>query len=313
LAGTVSWRLDIKRDRRLATKLLAAPSRPSASRNSSPTISSAASPAGTALGWRRPSPTRTGIRSRARHRGCFGSRAISSKRCAPRSPPRRRGADRSGRLHRLVRGLQETAPARAIRSFPWLAEEASLDEMRWFLARKRRARPGSTISSLMTQVKLPARAKLELARNYWDEMGRGNPKGMHGPMLDLWSSARLEPEIDDHRLGEPRPRQCDDRDGDHAPLRLAFGRRSGRDRADRARPLGRDRRRPSPARLQRQASGAISISTPCSTSSIARPGTARRSAAGRGGSAPRRRDGRGRADPPRCGARCFERYRAELW
>jgi pyrroloquinoline quinone (PQQ) biosynthesis protein C len=25
---------------------------------------------------------------------------------------------------------------------------------------------------------------MELAANYWDEMGRGNPKGMHGPMLD---------------------------------------------------------------------------------------------------------------------------------
>jgi pyrroloquinoline quinone (PQQ) biosynthesis protein C len=30
---------------------------------------------------------------------------------------------------------------------------------------------------------MPAAAKLELANNYWDEMGRGNPKGMHGPML----------------------------------------------------------------------------------------------------------------------------------
>ena len=35
----------------------------------------------------------------------------------------------------------------------------------------------------MTQVKLPDQAKMELARNYWDEMGRGNIKGMHGPML----------------------------------------------------------------------------------------------------------------------------------
>lgn len=35
----------------------------------------------------------------------------------------------------------------------------------------------------MKQVKLPARAKLELARNDWDQIGRGNAKGMHGPML----------------------------------------------------------------------------------------------------------------------------------
>lgn len=31
---------------------------------------------------------------------------------------------------------------------------------------------------------MPVRAKLEMARNYWDEMGRGDPKGMHGPMLE---------------------------------------------------------------------------------------------------------------------------------
>ena len=49
----------------------------------------------------------------------------------------------------------------------------------------------------MAQVKAPTQAKLELARNYWDEMGRGNPKGMHGPMLDrLIETLELEPRID---------------------------------------------------------------------------------------------------------------------
>jgi pyrroloquinoline quinone (PQQ) biosynthesis protein C len=48
------------------------------------------------------------------------------------------------------------------------------------------------------QVKLPARIKLELARNYWDEMGRGNPKGMHGPMLErLIEALDLQPTIQD--------------------------------------------------------------------------------------------------------------------
>jgi hypothetical protein len=37
----------------------------------------------------------------------------------------------------------------------------------------------------MTQVKLPAQPKLELARNYWDEMGQGKRGGMHGPMLEV--------------------------------------------------------------------------------------------------------------------------------
>jgi len=49
----------------------------------------------------------------------------------------------------------------------------------------------------MTQVRVPDRAKLELARNYWDEMGRGNAKGMHGPMLHFVVGALgLEPEIE---------------------------------------------------------------------------------------------------------------------
>src|SRR5690606_34760232 len=49
----------------------------------------------------------------------------------------------------------------------------------------------------LTQVKLPARAKLELARNYWDEMGRGNIKGMHGPMLnELVQTLDLKPRIE---------------------------------------------------------------------------------------------------------------------
>jgi pyrroloquinoline quinone (PQQ) biosynthesis protein C len=47
----------------------------------------------------------------------------------------------------------------------------------------------------MTQVKMPVRAKLEMARNYWDEMGRGQAAGMHGPMLEkLAAYFGLQPE-----------------------------------------------------------------------------------------------------------------------
>jgi hypothetical protein len=38
-------------------------------------------------------------------------------------------------------------------------------------------------------VKLPTQAKLELARNYWDEMGRGRENAMHGPMLEQLAHA----------------------------------------------------------------------------------------------------------------------------
>ncbi len=80
-------------------------------------------------------------------------------------------------------GLKATGPGQHDRLFPWLAEEADRDELRWFLSQEAAGEAGFDDLVAMTQVKLPARAKLELARNYWDEMGRGNPKRMHGPML----------------------------------------------------------------------------------------------------------------------------------
>lgn len=68
--------------------------------------------------------------------------------------------------------------------FPWLADEATRDELRWFFEQEAAGEAGFDDLVAMTQVKLPTRPKLELARNYWDEMGRGNARGMHGPMLD---------------------------------------------------------------------------------------------------------------------------------
>jgi hypothetical protein len=67
--------------------------------------------------------------------------------------------------------------------FEWLQEQAELDQMRWFLRQEAAGEAGFDDLTAYAQVKLPARIKLELARNYWDEMGRGNAKGMHGPML----------------------------------------------------------------------------------------------------------------------------------
>jgi hypothetical protein len=68
--------------------------------------------------------------------------------------------------------------------FSWLAEKASLFELKWFLNQELATTAGFDDLVAMTQVKLPPRAKVELARNYWDEMGQGNEGGMHGPMLD---------------------------------------------------------------------------------------------------------------------------------
>jgi len=81
-------------------------------------------------------------------------------------------------------GLKESGPGQYDPLFDWLATEASLDQMRWFLTQEAAGEAGFDDLVAYTQVKLPARPKLELARNYWDEMGRGSEGGMHGPMLD---------------------------------------------------------------------------------------------------------------------------------
>jgi hypothetical protein len=81
--------------------------------------------------------------------------------------------------------------------FAWLAEEAPLEAMRWFLEQEAAGEAGFDDLVAMTQVKFPLGPKLELARNYWDEMGRGNPKGMHGPLLDvLVERLALEPTVE---------------------------------------------------------------------------------------------------------------------
>lgn len=93
--------------------------------------------------------------------------------------------------------LKQTGPGQNDPLFPWLAENANLGQMRWYLQQEAAGEAGFDDLTAFTQVKLPDRIKLELARNYWDEMGRGNAKGMHGPMLGrLVEALKLAPTIE---------------------------------------------------------------------------------------------------------------------
>jgi hypothetical protein len=93
--------------------------------------------------------------------------------------------------------LKQTGPGQGDALFPWLAETATRDQLRWFFEQEAAGEAGFDDLVALTQVKLPVQAKLELARNYWDEMGRGNAKGMHGPMLDtLVETLAVEPVIE---------------------------------------------------------------------------------------------------------------------
>jgi hypothetical protein len=98
---------------------------------------------------------------------------------------------------RWFEDLKLSGPGQNDPLFPWLAERASFADMRWFLLQEVAGEAGFDDLVAMTQVKMPTRAKLELARNYWDEMGHGGESGMHGPMLDQLARALdLNPTIE---------------------------------------------------------------------------------------------------------------------
>lgn len=94
--------------------------------------------------------------------------------------------------------LLHDGPGQGDALFPWLAETATVEDFRYYLAQEAAGEAGFEDLVALTQVKVPASAKMELANNYWDEMGRGNMKGMHGPMLDgVVEALDLEPRIED--------------------------------------------------------------------------------------------------------------------
>jgi Iron-containing redox enzyme len=85
--------------------------------------------------------------------------------------------------------LRRTGPGQGDALFPWLATSASLDEMRWFLGQELAGEAGFEDLLALTQLRMPIGPKLEMARNYWDEVGRGRASGMHGPMLEHLATA----------------------------------------------------------------------------------------------------------------------------
>ncbi len=80
--------------------------------------------------------------------------------------------------------LKQTGPGQGDPLFPWLADTASHEDMLWFLTQEVAGEAGFDDLLALTQVKMPITAKLEMARNYWDEMGRGRDTAMHGPLLE---------------------------------------------------------------------------------------------------------------------------------
>lgn len=79
--------------------------------------------------------------------------------------------------------LRATGPGQGDPLFPWLATTANLGELTWFLKQEVSGEAGFDDLLALVQLRMPEQTKLELARNYWDELGHGRARGMHGPML----------------------------------------------------------------------------------------------------------------------------------
>lgn len=93
--------------------------------------------------------------------------------------------------------LAASGPGQHHALFDWLAEHATRRQLRLFLAQEAAGEAGFEDLLAYTQVKLPEQAKLECARNFWDEMGHGRAAAMHGPMLArVVSDLDLRPAID---------------------------------------------------------------------------------------------------------------------
>jgi len=107
------------------------------------------------------------------------------------APTAKRAPGDAAQFIRWFEALRDNGPGQNDPLFPWLAERATLHQLRWFLRQEVAGEAGFEDLVALTQLRLPDRPKLELARNYWDEMGRGHAGGMHGPML-----SRLAQDLD---------------------------------------------------------------------------------------------------------------------
>ena len=126
------------------------------------------------------------------HEGEF----LEAQRAAVRARAAQAPATPDGFM-RWFEALEQNGPGQHDPLFDHLATRATRAEMSWFLMQEAAGEAGFDDLTALTQIKLPLRAKLELARNYWDEMGRGNAKGVHGALLEaLCRRLQLSPSVE---------------------------------------------------------------------------------------------------------------------
>lgn len=80
-------------------------------------------------------------------------------------------------------GLLEAGPGQGHELFNWLAEEATLDQLKWFLQQESAGEAGFGDLVALTLVGMPLQPKMEMASNFWDEMGNGHRNNVHDLLL----------------------------------------------------------------------------------------------------------------------------------
>lgn len=103
-------------------------------------------------------------------------------------PPVDRAADAAEAIRTLA--VRERLP----RIYRWLSRRAGGDQVRRFLALEGGPDAGFDDLVAICQVGISGRPKQEMARNYWDEMGDGNPADVHTTLHEVMAAALDLPE-----------------------------------------------------------------------------------------------------------------------
>jgi hypothetical protein len=99
-------------------------------------------------------------------------------------------------VERVVSAMRAVAAKdRLPAAYRWLAKDASWAELVDFLAVEGGPDGGFDDLVAVCQVGLSGSAKLELGKNYWDEMGQGDPAGVHTVLHDRLVAALRMPRV----------------------------------------------------------------------------------------------------------------------
>ncbi|MEO8840223.1 MAG: iron-containing redox enzyme family protein [Kofleriaceae bacterium] len=110
----------------------------------------------------------------------------------------------AARFVRWFEDLERDGPGQHDPLYGWLAEAATLGQMRWFLRQELASAVSFEDLVAITQVRLPAGPKLGLARDFWCELGRGHEALTRGPMLTRLADELSLAQLPDDILWEAR-------------------------------------------------------------------------------------------------------------